>query len=261
MNLHNRRHLFTPGLLILAMLLAIPIQALAQNNPELTLRMSRDMGYSSGTGQIEGTFSLKVSGPDDLQKVVFLIDGQTMGEDSEAPFSLRFNTGSYETGVHTLSATGTTSDARTLNSQEIRVEFVPADEGFKAAGRIAIPILGITFGIMLLGYVLPMLFSRGKRSSLPLGAPRSYGMFGGAICPKCSRPFSMTLLGMNLLVGRLERCPHCGKFSLARRASPQMLRQAELDELQMAPEQPAASELGEQEHMRKELENSRYDEM
>lgn len=257
----KQRYQHTPGLLILAVLLLLPIQALAQNEAGLTLRMSRDMGYSSGTGQVQGTFSLKVDAPVDLQKVIFLIDGQTIGEDIEAPFSLRFNTGSYPLGVHTLSATGTTRDGRTLTSQEIRVEFVSADEGLKAAGRIAIPILGITFGIMLLGYVLPVIIGRGKKSELPLGAPRRYGMFGGAICPKCSRPFSMTLLGMNLAVGRLERCPHCGKFSLVRRASPQMLRQAEQDELEMAPEQPAASELSEQERLRKELENSRYNEL
>jgi DNA-directed RNA polymerase subunit RPC12/RpoP len=261
MNSHKRSYSRTASLLILAVLLLLPIRALAQDEPELRLRMSRDMGYSSGTGRIEGTFSLKASGPDDLLKVVFLIDGQTMGEDGEAPFSLRFNTGSYALGVHTLSATGTTRDGRVLNSQEIRVEFVPAEEGLKTAGRIAIPILGITFGIMLLGYVLPMIIGRGKKSSLPLGAPRRYGIMGGAICPKCGRPFSMTLLGLNLVAGRLERCPHCGKFSLVRRASPQMLRQAELDELQMATAQPAVSELSEQEHLRKELENSRYDEL
>jgi hypothetical protein len=259
MNTCKQHHLRTVSLILLAVLLVI--QALAQGEPVLTLRMSRDMGYSSGTGQIEGTFSLKADGPEALQKVVFMIDGQTMGEDSEAPYSLRFNTGSYSIGVHTLTAIGTASDGSTLNSQEIRVEFVPASEGLKAAGRIAIPILGVTFGIMLLAAILPVITGRGKRSSLPLGAPRSYGVFGGAICPKCSRPFSMTLLGMNLVVGKLERCPHCGKYSLMRRASPQMLHQAELAELEMAVEEPAQTESSEQERLRKELENSRYDQL
>ena len=254
------QHIWRAGLVFLALLLVFPVTALAQDEPELTLGMSRDMGYSSGTGQIEGTFSMKAGGPDDLQKVVFLIDGQPMGEDSEAPFSLRYNTGSYSLGVHVLSAVGTTSDGRTLNSPEIKVEFVAAEEGLKAAGRIAIPILAISFGIMFLSYVLPAVLGRGKKGSLPLGAPRSYGFLGGAICPKCSRPFSITLMGINLMVGRLERCPHCGKFSLVRRASPQMLRQAELAELEMAPEQTHAPEQAEEERLRKELDNSRYDE-
>jgi hypothetical protein len=223
--------------------------------------MSRDMGYSSGTGQIEGTFSLKASGPDDLQKVTFLMDGQPMGEDSETPFSLRYNTGSYSTGVHVLSAVGTTGDGHTLSSNEIKVEFVPAEEGLKAAGRIAIPIVAVSFGIILLSFVLPLITGRGKKSNVPLGAPRRYGMLGGAICPKCSRPFSMSLFGMNLLVGRLERCPHCGKFSLMRHASPQMLRQAELAELEMAPEQTAGPELTEEERLRKEVDSSRFEEL
>lgn len=248
-------------LAILVLLLAFPNSALAQAEPELTLRMSRDLGYSSGTGQIEGTFSLKASGPDDLAKVTFFIDGQPMGEDSEAPFSLRYNTGSYSPGVHTLSAIGTTRDGRTLNSREIKVEFVTAEEGWKAAGRIAIPILAISFGAILLSFVLPLITGRGKKTSLPLGAPRSYGVFGGAICPKCGRPFSRTIMGINLIVGKLERCPHCGKFSIVQRASPQMLRQAELAELQMAPEKPAGPELTEEERLRKELDNSRYNEL
>ena len=52
-----------------------PIPAQAQNNEdELLLSLSRDFGYSSGTGRIQGTFSMKASGPEDLERVVFYID-------------------------------------------------------------------------------------------------------------------------------------------------------------------------------------------
>lgn len=235
--------------------------AWAQNEPGLTLRMSRDFGYSSGTGQIEGTFSLKASAPEDLARVVFFIDGHPLGEDSQAPFSLQFHTGSYSLGLHSLSATGTTLDGVELQSQEIKVEFVSADQGLKAAGRIAIPIIGISLGLMLLAIILPVLLGRGKRKSTPPGARRSYGLFGGAICPKCARPFPLQLWGLNLLVGRLEHCPHCGKFSLVHRASPDMLRQAELAELDSSGESDAGPAVSEEERLQKELDNSRFQDL
>ena len=34
-------------------------------------------------------------------------------------------------------------------------------------------------------------------------------------------------MGPNLLVGKLERCPHCGKWAIAGRASPAQLEAAE----------------------------------
>jgi hypothetical protein len=234
------------------------ISALAQDEGELILTLSRDFGYSSGTGRIQGTFTLKVSGPENLQRVVFLIDGQPIGEDTQAPFSIQFHTGSYPLGVHTLSAAGYTGEGRELTSNESQREFVKADEGGRAALRIAGPIIGVTFGIILLSTVLPIILGRRKGTSIPLGAPRSYGLLGGTICPKCGRPFGMHIWGFNLLVGKLDRCPHCGRWSLAQRFSPEALKAAEAAEVEMAEGDASEVSHSTEEALRKELDDSRY---
>jgi hypothetical protein len=234
------------------------ISALAQGDGELTLTLSRDFGYSSGTGRIQGTFSLRASGQEDLQRVVFLIDGQPVGEDSQAPFSIQFHTGNYSLGTHTLSAVGYTRDGRVLHSNEIQREFVSAGEGQQAALRIAIPIVGVTFGIILLSTLLPIILGRRRGPGIPLGAPRSYGLLGGTICPKCKRPFSMHIWGFNMLAGKFDRCPHCGRWSLVRRVSPEELKAAEAAELEMAGGGEAAPAVSPEEALRKDLDDSRY---
>ncbi len=241
---------------LLMLLQAFP--ALAQEGAPLTLSLSRDFGYSSGAGQIQGAFSMKVSGPDDLARVVFLIDGQPIGEDSQAPFSLQFSTSSYPLGTHTLSAVGYTVDGRELQTNSYAREFVPAEEGMKAAGKIAIPILGVTLAIMLLSIGLPVLMGRGKTAHLPPGAKRNYGPLGGAICPKCSRPFAVHLFGLNLVVGKLDRCPYCGRWSLVRRSPLEVLRLAEAAELEAAGSEGLAPAVSEENRLRKELDDSRF---
>jgi hypothetical protein len=236
--------------------------ARAQGEDELTLRLRRDFGYSSGTGKIQGSFTMRAEGPANLQRVVFYIDDQVIGEATEPPFQVKFNTGDYPLGVHALRAIGTTESGREIGSPQQLREFVAAEEGWKAAGRIAIPILGITFGAILLAVLLPMLSGRGKKSSLAPGTPRNYGAFGGAICPRCNRPFARHIWGLNLMVGKLDRCPHCGKWSLARRTPVEILRAAEAAELERAEGSgEIESPLSDEEHLRKELEDSRYQDL
>ena len=234
---------------------------LAQSEGELVLRLSRDFGYSSGTGKIQGTFSMKVSGSDDLVRVDFYIDGEVIGEANEAPFRLRFKTGSYSLGVHTLSAVGTTSDGREFRTNEHRREFVSAEDSWRGGLGIALPILGLVAGVTVLSFVIPFLMGRGKKSSLPLGAPRSYGALGGTICPKCGRPFARHFWGLNIVVGKLDRCPHCGKWSIVRRASPAELEAAEAVELEMTGEGEQVTGLSEEEKLRRDLERSRYEDL
>ena len=73
---------------------ACGIKSRIQDTPEI--HMSRDFGYSSlGGGEIQGNFSIAYSGPANIERVVFLIDGEPMGEvDSEFPYILKFATGS-----------------------------------------------------------------------------------------------------------------------------------------------------------------------
>ncbi len=242
------------SLVILSSLLVFTA-SLAQAE-ELTLSFSRDFGYSSGAGDIQGSFSMKVSGPDDLARVEFYIDETKIGEDTEPPFRIQFSTDNYPLGLHEMYAVGYTADGREYRSKVITANFVSADEGWQAALKIMIPMLIIVFGAILLSVVVPMLTGRGKRVEVPLGAERKYGIRGGGICPKCQRPFALPLFSMNLGFSKLARCPYCGKWSVVRALSLAKLRQAEQSELEQARGQVA--EISVEERLKKELDDSRY---
>jgi hypothetical protein len=232
--------------------------AFAQDGGELQLRLRRDFGYSAG-GDIQGTFTLRVSGPEDLSRVVFFIDDQEIGQAEQAPFELRFNTGDFGMGQHTLSARGFTQDDRELSSNAIRINFVSAEEGWQAGLRIMGPMLALVLGVLLLSALVPLLTSK-KLENLPAGTPRNYGAAGGAICPRCGRPYPRHFFAPNMVFGKLERCPFCGKWAIVAGQPLSRLRQAEQAELENAPSETIAQE-SEEERLRKELDASRYREL
>ncbi len=125
--LNNFPHSILFVTLLVAFLMVSP--ALAQSNSALVLRLSRDFGFSSGTGQIQGTFTIHVTGPANLTRVDFLIDGQQIGAVTRAPFNLQFTTSSFSLGSHTISAVGYTSDGQELHSPVVTAEFVSAEYG------------------------------------------------------------------------------------------------------------------------------------
>jgi hypothetical protein len=247
-------------LLALILLFAGALPARAQDGEELTLRMSRNFGYSSGTGRVQGTFTLKASGPEDLARVVFYIDDELIGEAGEAPFDLRFVTDSYPLGPHTLHALGYTAGGQELRSNEIHAEFVSAEEGMQAATKIMLPLLGFVLLAMLLSFAFTFVGSR-KHANLPPGAPRKYGVAGGAICPRCSRPYPRHFWAPNLLLGKLERCPFCGKWAIVPAAPLDMLQAAEQAELHDAQGEAEVGPLSEAERLRRDLEDSRYQDL
>jgi hypothetical protein len=239
-----------PALAAVAVLLLTVLPAAAQDG---TLRLSLDrvFGYSMG-GEIQGQFNLVAAGPDNLTSVTFYVDGQEMRTVAQAPFRVSFSTSNYALGKHTLSASGLTSDGQTLRSDERTVNMVSAGESASVAGRLLIPILVIAI-IATVGSA--WLSGRANRFRTP-GEARHYGAAGGAICPKCGRPFALSMFGLNLFTGKLVRCPFCGKWSVVRRARPEALAAAEAAEA--ADAQPAVRELSEEEKLRRELEESRY---
>lgn len=242
---------------LLASLLFVP-SVLAQDDEELHLSMSRDFGYSSGTGDIQGTFSMKVTGPETLVKVQFFIDETMIAEDTEPPFKVQFTTDSYPLGVHTLYALGFTSEGRQLRTREVTANFVSAEEGWQAALKIAGPVFALVIIAALLSAVVPALSGRGKKGQLLPPGERNYGVVGGTVCPRCGHPFALNLLSPNMVVGKLVRCPNCGKWFIGRRASPDALRAAEEAEWTQAHGSPQVSELSEEEKARKALEDSKY---
>jgi hypothetical protein len=152
-----------------------------QSEEDLSLDLSRDFGYSSGTGRIQGTFSMRVRGHDNLVRVEFFLDDTLIGETNEPPYRFQFKTDTYTEGIHTLSAIGYTSDGRMLTSNERRVEFVSPQEGPQQVFKIILPIFALIFILAAISVLIPTITGRGKRSNVSLGSPRSYGISGGAI--------------------------------------------------------------------------------
>jgi hypothetical protein len=248
--------------LALACLAVSPAQA--QQEEQLRLSLSRTFGYSSGFSspvmEIQGVFNLRAQGPDDLERVIFYLDDQVINEVTSAPFNLSFTTDPYPLGEHTFSATGYTAGGRELHSNIIRVEFTTAQRGMEVGLKIVGPLFAIIIGAMLLSALVTALAGRNRKPLAP-GARRSYGPLGGTVCRKCGRSFALEFLAPNMLVGKLQRCPHCGKWATVRRASPAELEAAEQAELEA--EQGAnapAAELTEEERLRKELDSSRFSE-
>ena len=244
------------GFLIAIIVSLLAVFATQAQSNELSISFSRDFGYASGGGDIQGLFSIKVGGPDTLTKVVFYIDDAVIGEDTEAPFKLQFNTDNYSLGEHTVYAIGTTSDGSELKTQIVHANFVSASEGTQAAVRILVPILGLVVVAVLLAAFVPIITGR-KTIPLEPGTPRNYPM-GGAICPKCQRPFAVHIYGINLGLGKFDRCPYCGKWSVVRRTSLQDLRAAEEAELTHAQETGQVPGMSEEEKLKKQLDDSKY---
>jgi DNA-directed RNA polymerase subunit RPC12/RpoP len=226
---------------------------LAQSE-ELKLSLARDWGYGGFNGDIQGTFSMKVSGPATLVKVEYYIDENKIGESATAPFSLQFVTDNYPAGTHVLSAVGTTSDGKQVLSNKINSLFVSASDSNGTMLRTIGPILAVVFGAILLGAVIPLV-NRKKTKELPAGTPRNYPL-GGGICPKCSRPFAFTLLSLNMLAGKLVTCPYCGRYGLVHSASLDKLRAAERAELEVG--KATVPEISEEEKIKKDLDDSKY---
>ena len=233
--------------------------ASAQAADQLQLGLSRDFGYAGFGNDIQGLFSAKIKDPPaNIIKVEFFIDSTSIGDDSTPPFSLQFNTDSYPLGLHTINAVGYTADGSQIGSNKIEVQFVPASAGTKMIGRIIIPILGIIVIIAVISIAVPLVLNKGKMSALPLGSQRKYGIGGGAVCPKCGRPFPLRLWWINIGFSKIDRCPFCGKWSFVHPRSLEELRAAEANELaQSQPESPITGET-EAERLKKELDDSRY---
>ncbi len=230
------------------------ISVVSAQSEGLTLSLSRDFGYGGFNGDIQGTFSVKAKGPANLERVQFFLDETLLGEDTEVPFAIQFVTDNYPNGAHVLSAVGYTTDGKQLESQTISALFVSKQEGGRAALKMIVPILAVVFGSMAIAAISNMINIRNGKKS-PAGAARSY-TYGGGICPKCKRPFGFQLLGINIIAGKLTPCPHCGKWSIVKRASMSDLHAAEQAELDT--DKLQISEASEEEKLRKELDDSRY---
>jgi hypothetical protein len=247
------------SLVLLAILSLGAHSAFAQSSGDLQLGLSRDWGYGGFGNDIQGLFTMKIKDPPEgLSKVVFMIDGNPIGEDTQAPYAYQFNTDAYPLGIHSLTAVGYDASGQDFNSNTIQAEFVPASSATGFIVKLVGPILGVVALLVLISVGIPMLRNRGKISSVPAGAQRKYGIGGGTICPNCGRPFPLKLWWINLGFNKIDRCPNCGRFGFFRPRSLTELRAAEAAELTSP--QPGKAIIGESEadKLQKDLDDSKY---
>jgi hypothetical protein len=240
-------------LMIIACFLVVFSPALAQGAGEtLILDFNRDFGYGGFSGDIQGRFSLKVRAPDDIVRVMYYLDDELVYEGTEPPFKWQFNTASYSEGRHTFSAVGYKADGTAVWAEPFTREFLSSDSAWGKTTGMVVPILVIV-GIATLGGILgPLLLGRKKAHVHGV-----YGVAGGAVCPRCTFPFSRSVMAPNLLVGKLERCPHCGKWGILPRASAATLADAE--ERFSTDIQGTIDEPSEEEKMKQMIEESRFE--
>jgi hypothetical protein len=247
------RYLLT---ILLSFSLVLPALVFAQEDEDsLTLRINRDFGFGAGS-KIQGRFSMRASGPDDLVRVEFIIDGVVVNEDVEAPFRHNFSTDEYSPGAHKLSALGYVRGGAVLSSVTFTYEFLTAEDARSGTLKLVVPILVIVGGLSLVALIVPALLGK-RKGAFKIG---EYGAAGGAVCPRCTFPYSRHMFAPNLVLGKLARCPHCGKWAVVGRASPADLEAAEvrLQEDHELGRRPIDRE--EDEDMKRLLEESRFEE-
>jgi hypothetical protein len=239
-------------LLVLLVMLAAPAKA-QETNEVLRLSVQKDFGFSMG-GRIQGRFTIRVSGPENLARVAFLIDGQVMGVAEKAPFRYSFSTGDYALGAHRISAVGLTVLGDEIVAEEQVYEFIDAEQAWRTALGLVGPILGGIFAL-LLGIGLSTMFLGRRRR---VWQPGVYSVAGGAICPRCALPYSRHFLSPNLFFGKLERCPHCGKWAIVRRAPLEELAVAEA-KLKEDGQRGGLKFENEEDHLKRLVDDSRFE--
>jgi len=151
-----------------------------------------------------------------------------MAEVSSAPYQFKFHTDDFGYGTHRLSAEVHFTEGDTQLTPVIQYNFVSPGEEREQMTTILVGIGGaIVVSMALVSFIQTVLMKGKKQSAVDSAKRRRYGILGGTICPRCGRAFSRHIWGMNLVVGRLERCDHCGKWVMVVRAAPAALRAAE----------------------------------
>jgi Zn ribbon nucleic-acid-binding protein len=214
----------------------------------MALRLRRRFGYGLA-GQMQGTFSIGVDAPEDVARVVFLLDGEQIGEDNQSPFSLQFNTGDHATGVHSFSAIGYGADGVEYHSNALARQFV-------ARSPVIIIVVIIVALVIAFRLLSRFIANRGTTDNTNAG----YGFMGGAVCPNCGRPFAIHWWSLNLVGNRIDRCRHCKKWNSISRANSDTLSTAEMSSAEsdtIEKEKTALS--SDKDEWDRKIDQSRYD--
>lgn len=249
--------ILTAVFLALTLFFAAARPAVAQDGYRVNVK--KEFGFANGS-QIRGDFSISLIGETaNIASVTFQIDGEELAVVDQAPFTTQFKTQSHPDGEHQLGAVLTFNDGTTESVAARRFMFLSAEEERGAMKDILLPLLAVVLGLMVLGLGAQFLTGRGKPAGGPEpGTARSYGFAGGSICPKCKRPTPRHVFGVNLVIGKLDRCENCGKWSIMRAYPIDELRAAEAAEIKAGHAKAATAEKSEEDKLREMLDESRY---
>jgi ribosomal protein L32 len=234
--------------------LVTPVNAQTTN---YSVHLNRDFGYGGGVN-IRGTFTISLVGDTaQVQEVTFLIDGKAMTTIRTAPFKFQFHTDDYGFGMHSLWAEYNLQDGSAGKTEAVEYHFVSPEAERKQVSTILGGIGGaILVTLLIVALAQGLWLKRSRKHLHQPGEPRHYGVLGGTVCPNCGRPFPRHWWGINLLVGRLDRCDNCGKWVMTHRATPAELAAAEAKEEQEIKADQKAPDT--KQNRKDDLENSRY---
>ena len=107
---------------------------------------------------------------------------------AESPFRYQFDTDDYPPGMHTMTAVGYKADGTPVYGAEFVRQFLSAGEAKSSTMKIIVPLLILVGIVTLVGALGPALMGRGKEFK-----PGNYGAAGGAVCPRCTFPYSRNI--------------------------------------------------------------------
>lgn len=253
--------IFTSSFMVLILLglVCSPVLAQTPETPLYRLNVNRDFGYGAGA-DIKGLFTMRIVGPDDLTSVSFFIDGEFMAEVNEPPFTFQFNTNQYPFGTHDLTAVVTNAAGDTLTTPARHMNFVSPEEQAAGMKNIIGPMILLLVGIMVIvGLVQSATMRKRNPNGVAPGTQRNYGFTGGSICRHCGRPTPRHIWGINIAIGKFDRCENCGKWSVMQAAPYEILRAAEEAEKASASEKQTFNEKSDEEKLRDLIDKSKYD--
>ncbi len=228
----------------------------AQTQEPQPYRLDIDKDFGSGLGSdIRGIFTLSVVGPDDITSVSYIIDGELMAQVADAPFEYQFDTEQFPFGSHSLTAIIKNSTGGSFTTVARNMNFMSPEGEASVLNQKVIPFILILVGIFVVGRLLIFGSKRQQTSQrIEYGAQRDYGVAGGSICKYCGRPTPRHVWGLNILVGKLDRCENCGKWSVMQAEPYDKLRRAEISEMKNTIEKKNGEE-----DLRELIDKSKYD--
>ena len=215
-------------ILWLILLIFTPAEPVYAQEDDYSVHVRKNFGSGFGSN-IRGTFTISVMGDEEpVESVTFIIDGTEMSTITQPPFKYQFKTDDFGYGLHNLWASVQFVDGQTRETPAVQYVFLSPSAEREQVTTILLGLGAVVIVSMLIVGAVQFIFVKGDKKHVHQpGEPRNYGFFGGTICPKCGRPFPRHIWGMNLVVGRLDRCENCGKWVMTVRSTPSALRAAE----------------------------------